>query len=391
MGRKLESDGLCLFKTLYDKCDHDKRKLRKLIMDNTPAKAFKTAGLVGEDYKSNGKYYRALQTFKSDWKGEGVLEDRVDQYLPNASLAAADDDDVVNTNQAGEENYVAPMAVTIGGSQIQPAAADDPAIQHAAADDDVDLEDPVNQADAPAIQNTAAVPGKRVFFTKTTSSFLVLIVAIIGAASFWGMSEGGRSSLKFPHERESASASGYAKDGDSLSNDAPAPQTTPPLPTKAAKKSITSSPTPTFISMEDGDSLSNDVILEDGDSLSNDIIEDGDSLSNDFSTEDGDSLSNSITSDGTNQEACLTNDHFAVCLADVSNSSNALFSPTLHRALQNEQAHSKTNAEGFISQQDDLKDEIAEKDDTIAKLKSALKASKEEKKEMEEHLTEKIE
>ncbi len=78
-------------------------------------------------------------------------------------------------------------------------------------------------------------------------------------------------------------------------------------------------------------------------------------------------------------------------LADLSNFSNALFSPTLHRALQNEQAHSKTNAEGFISQQDDLKDEIAEKDETIAKLKSALKASKEEKKEMEEHLAEKIE
>jgi len=117
---KLQPGALRLFKTLFDKCDHDKRKLRKLIMDNTPAKAFKTFDLEGEDYKSNGKYYKAFQNFKSDWKGEGVLEDRVDQYL------------------------------------IQPAAA---------------------------------VPGNRVFFTKTTFSVLALFVAIIGTASFWGMSE----------------------------------------------------------------------------------------------------------------------------------------------------------------------------------------------------------
>ena len=40
-------------------------------------------------------------------------------------------------------------------------------------------------------------------------------------------------------------------------------------------------------------------------------------------------------------------------------------SPALHRTLQNEQAHSKTNAEEF---QDDLKAQIAEKEESISKL-----------------------
>lgn len=85
---RLSEDATQLFVDIYIACKGDVNNIRTLLFEkkNTPAHIFSSLQLFGPEYekkgKCTGKHYATLRNWRCKWKGEGVLEDKILQYVP---------------------------------------------------------------------------------------------------------------------------------------------------------------------------------------------------------------------------------------------------------------------------------------------------------------------
>lgn len=85
---RLSEDATQLFVDIYIACKGDINNIRTLLFEtkNTPAHIFSSLQLFGPEYekkgKCTGKHYATLRNWRCKWKGEGVLEDKILQYVP---------------------------------------------------------------------------------------------------------------------------------------------------------------------------------------------------------------------------------------------------------------------------------------------------------------------
>ena len=88
----LSKDNKDLLITCYKFCEGDVNALRELIFEYTPVHIFAALGLSGSEYQSKstnrkaGKYYSSLVHWKTNWKGEGILEEKVCQNVPQDDI-----------------------------------------------------------------------------------------------------------------------------------------------------------------------------------------------------------------------------------------------------------------------------------------------------------------
>ena len=89
---RLSEDATQLFVDIYIACKGDINNIRTLLFEkkNTPAHIFSSLQLFGPEYekkgKCTGKHYATLRNWRCKWKGEGVLEDKILQYVPPSDV-----------------------------------------------------------------------------------------------------------------------------------------------------------------------------------------------------------------------------------------------------------------------------------------------------------------